>query len=179
MSKRYGRNQKRRARERIAALEEAHTMDRALLADVSKRAADLDAEMREWDEEIRRLMGSYSALRRHTPEMQSSHPIREMVICEPLMNMAGFDAMDNELSSMTMSVRERMRRFVFTMKRDDMRAQRLIRFMEIDGKGGVAYAISECAIANGFGKREISYLAHKIASNMAHHWNSQPIREHV
>jgi hypothetical protein len=178
MSKRYGRNQKRRARERIAALEEAHTMDRALLADVSKRAADLDAEMREWDEEIERLMGSYSALRRHTPEMHSSHPIREMAFMEPVSRAIDFSA-EISASDMVLNVRERMRRFVFTMNRDDMRMQRLIRFMEIDGKGGVAYAISERAIANGFGKREISYLAHEIASNMAHHWNNQPVLEQV
>jgi uncharacterized coiled-coil protein SlyX len=178
MSKRYGRNQKRRARERIAALEEAHTMDRALLADVSKRAADLDAEMREWDEEIRRLLGHYSALRRHTPQMQSSYPIREMPIHEPISRMSRFDG-EISMSEMTMSVRERMRRFVFTIRRDDMRMQRLIRFMEIDGRGGVSYAISERAIANGFGKREISYLAHEIASNMAHHWNNHPVREKV
>lgn len=175
MGKRYGRNQKRRAREQIAALEESHIMDRALLADVSKRAAELDAEMREWDEEIRRLLGTYSALRRRTPEMLSSHPIREMPIHEPISHMSRFDG-EISMSEMTIPVRERMRRFIFTLSRDDIRMQRLIRFMETDGKGGVAYSISEHAIANGFGRREIAYLAHEIASNMAGHWNSQPAR---
>ena len=175
MSKRYGRNQKRRARELIAALEDMHTMDRAHLAYVSKRAAELDAEMRAWDEEIKRMLGTYSALRRSTPEMHSSHPIRDMPIHEPISRMIRLDG-EISMSEMTMPVRERMRRFVFTLRRDDMRMRRLIRFMETDGKGGVAYSISEEAIAHGFGRREISYLANEIASNMANHWNSQPAR---
>lgn len=170
MANRYGRNQKRRHREQIAALQEASQMDRALLDRVSKRAADLDAEMTAWDEEIRRLLGTHSALRRRTPEMQSSRPIREMPI---MQRITSYDAMGSDVLEMPANTRERMRRFVFTLERDDMRMQKLIRFMETDGRGGVAYAISETALAQGFGRREIAYLAHEIAAKMVGHFNSE------
>lgn len=176
MGKRYGRNQKRRHREQIAALHETHVIDRALLDRTSMRAAELDSEMREWDEEIRRLCGEYSALRRVTPELKSRHPIREMPIVEPLGTRPFGGEMEIS-ASMTMNVRERMRRFVFTLEHDDMRMQRLIRFMEADGRGGVAYAISDLALERGFGRREIAYLANEIATNMARHWNGQQAKE--
>lgn len=169
MSKRYGRNQKRQHRARIAALEEMHEMDRALLAERSAELSSLKLEVYEWDEEIRRLLGEYSALRRNTPELRSNHPIREMPIFEP----APYRYEPDVTLTMTMPTRERMRRFVFTIRKDDMRMQRLIRFMEADGDGGVAYAISETALAHGFGKREIAYMAHEIASSMAGHWNNE------
>lgn len=169
MGKRYGRNQKRQHRARIAALEEMHEMDRAILRRTSAELAALKSEVEEWDEEIRRLLGEYSALRRNTPEFRSNHPIREMSIRDPAPSRYEPDV----ALTMTMQTRERMRRFVFTIRKDDMRMQRLIRFMETDGDGGVAYVISETALAHGFGKREIAYMAHEIASNMALHWNNE------
>lgn len=170
MGNRYGRNQKRRHREQIAALERARIEDKRRLDSALKRAADLDNEMQDWDEEIRRLLGTYSALRRSAPEFRSAHPIREMSIIEPMRFSASYGA---EVAEMTMPTRERMRRFVFTLERDDIRMQRLIRFMETDGLGGVAYSISDAALAQGFGRREVAYLAHQIAENLANHWNAR------
>lgn len=169
MGKRYGRNQKRQHRARIAALEEMREMDRAILRRTFADLAALKSEVEEWDEEIRRLLGEYSAFRRDTPEFRSNHPIREMPIIEPAPSAWEPDA----VLTIPVPTRERMRRFIFTINKDDMRMQRLIRFMETDGMGGVAYSISETALMQGFGKREIAYMAHKIAANLAEHWNSQ------
>lgn len=169
MGKRYGRNQKRQHRARIAALEEMHEMDRALLAERSAELSLLKLEVDEWDEEIRRLLGDQSALRRETGEIKSRNPIREMPIVKPVACYGPAAAH----ITMEMPTRERIRRFIFTINKDDTRMQRLIRFMESDGMGGVAYSISETALMQGFGKREIAYMAHKIATNLADHWNSQ------
>lgn len=170
MGNRYGRNQKRQHRERIAALEKMHEIDRALLGKVSADLTSLRDEVEEWDEEIRRLLGNHSALRRDTPEIVSSNPIREMPLREPIQSLYGSDAAH---ITMAMPTRERMRRFIFTIRKDDLRMQRLIRFMEADGAGGVAYSISETALRQGFGRREIAYMAHEIASNLVDYWNGQ------
>lgn len=45
MSRRFGRNQRRRAREQIASLQYAHEMDRALLRHQSDKLADLRKEI--------------------------------------------------------------------------------------------------------------------------------------
>lgn len=58
MSKRYGRNQRRRARERIADLEQAVAMERGLLARVSHFKNLLEQEINE----AKRIVGRMSAL---------------------------------------------------------------------------------------------------------------------
>lgn len=171
MGNRYGRNQKRRHRERIEWLERHYAAAKANAAQAVYELGLLQNEVQEWDEEIRRLLGEYSALRRRTPEMQSGHPIREMPIRERIAYQR-YSEYEGAMS-MPSASRERMRRFVLTIERGDRyRMERFIRFMETDGLGGVAYCISETALAHGFGRREIAYLAIDIAKSLAEHWNS-------
>lgn len=58
MSKRFGRNQRRRARERIAALEQASQIDRELLKHVNKRRSELEKEIND----AKRIVGRMSVL---------------------------------------------------------------------------------------------------------------------
>lgn len=58
MSKRFGRNQRRQARERIAALEQAVARDGRLLAHVSERKRQLEQEIND----AKRIVGRMSAL---------------------------------------------------------------------------------------------------------------------
>lgn len=58
MSRRFGRNQRRQARERIAALERAVAMDRGLLAHVSERKRQLEQEI----SDAKRIAGRMSVL---------------------------------------------------------------------------------------------------------------------
>jgi hypothetical protein len=58
MSRRFGRNQRRQARERIAALEQAVAMDRGLLAHVSERKRQLEQEI----SNAKRMVGRMSVL---------------------------------------------------------------------------------------------------------------------
>jgi hypothetical protein len=58
MSRRFGRNQRRQARERIAALEQAIVMDRGLLAHVSERKRQLEQEI----SDAKRIVGHMSVL---------------------------------------------------------------------------------------------------------------------
>lgn len=58
MSRRFGRNQRRQARERIAALEKAIAMDRGLLAHVSERKRQLEQEI----SDAKRIVGRMSVL---------------------------------------------------------------------------------------------------------------------
>lgn len=58
MSRRFGRNQRRQARERIAALEQAVAMDRGLLTHVSERKRQLEQEI----SDAKRIVGRMSVL---------------------------------------------------------------------------------------------------------------------
>lgn len=58
MSKRFGRNQRRQARERITELELAIQMDRGLLAHVSERKRQLEQEI----SDAKRIVGRMSVL---------------------------------------------------------------------------------------------------------------------
>ena len=169
MASRYGRKQRRQHRERIAALEDEVAAAWARESRALARAASLDNEMHNWDEEIRRLLGAYSAFRRTTPEMTSPYPIREMPIMDRVRPFAYSDRIEMD----ALPCRERISRFVLSLDRDDVSLQRLIRFMESDGKGGVAYAMSEHALKHGMGRREVEYLFRSIAENMVKHWNGR------
>ena len=58
MSRRFGRNQRRAARERVAELERALQMDRALLAHVGERKRQLEQEI----SDAKRIVGHMSVL---------------------------------------------------------------------------------------------------------------------
>lgn len=58
MSKRFGRNQRRQARERIAALEQAVARDGGLLAHISERKRQLEKEIND----AKRIVGRMSVL---------------------------------------------------------------------------------------------------------------------
>lgn len=67
MSKRFGRNQKRRMREQEAALHEALARDGALLAHVSEQKRELEEVLGR----ARRILGDHVAL---PPELRGDHP---------------------------------------------------------------------------------------------------------
>lgn len=58
MSRRFGRNQRRAARERVAELERALQMDRALLTHIGERKRELEQEI----SDAKRIVGRMSAL---------------------------------------------------------------------------------------------------------------------
>lgn len=67
MSKRFGRNQKRRMREQVANLREALARDGALLQYVSEQKRELEEAMAR----ARRILGNHVAL---PPELHGDHP---------------------------------------------------------------------------------------------------------
>lgn len=169
MSQRYGRKRKRAHLARITALEEENQRENALLRDKSRRLADLESEVVEWDAEIKRQFGEYSAIRRRTPQITSQYPIREMAVYQPLSPR--FDAYD--LAAPMVMVKERMRRFVFERHDDVETMRRHMRFVDVDGRGGVTYTMSEPAVSRGFGPREEEHIARTIARSMVNHWNGK------
>jgi hypothetical protein len=66
MSKRYGRNQRRRHREKIAALDASVGAWATLAGHLGKKQEDLEDLLRGWDAEVRRLLGENSAFRMGT-----------------------------------------------------------------------------------------------------------------
>lgn len=174
MSKRYGRNQKRRHRERIAALEvsEQRLGDRAARSE--RALSTLRSEVADWDEEIRRLLGSYSAFQKDVPTFATDHPIREMPAMERLQPYADYGA--DIPFSMAMSQHIRMQRYITTIESDPIRWSKLIRFVEADRRGAhVAYSMSdEMVMQAKFGPREMHYLAERIAYELINHANAGP-----
>jgi hypothetical protein len=97
MGSRYGRNQKRKHREQIAA--QAKTLADAgrQIDDQERRLGQLDYEMTMWDERIRELLGNYSAFRRHIEpklcrEIERTFRVNEQKTLEELMSLGPIEA---------------------------------------------------------------------------------------
>ena len=161
MSKRYGRNQKRAHRAQIAALTEAHERESKLAAHLGREVRSLRHEMEEWDDEIARLLGEYSAFRRQTPVVETGNPMREIPIMprRHTMSYAG----DVTINASTY-IRERMFRFIAYCQTDDIHMRRIMRLIEHDRRTDEwAYSVSELMLRAGFDNREVEYLAQQIA----------------
>lgn len=172
MAQRYGRRRKRAHLARIAELTEAHQRETSLCRHLGSEVRRLNSRMEEWDDEITRLLGEYSAFRRETPVVETSHPLRELPIRPRIADAYRSLAMAGGFPEMETMVRERMYRFFVFCDQDDMRMRQIIRLIEHDRRTGeFAYSISEAVLRTGFGQREIEYLAMKIAREMSDAFN--------
>lgn len=163
MSKRYGRNQKRAHRAQIAALTEAHERESKLAAHLGREVRSLRHEMEEWDDEIARLLGEYSAFRRQTPVVESRQPMREIPIM-PRRHTMSYVKVTSTFSTVETYIRERMFRFISYCQTDDIQMRRIVRLIEHDGRTDEwAYSVSEPMLRAGFDNREIEYLSQQIA----------------
>lgn len=163
MGSRYGRKKRRQAREQIAELS-AHleicmgeaTRQRAERNKARSEVEFLLATMRDWNDEIRALLGPYSSLAIDAQTFRVDHPdqIRQMAIMPPVSTeflFGGPPAKD--------SIRyyvETMLQFVCGMAEEDLMRLRRLLTMRImvgsDTKASAYYSISESAwwgIKNG------------------------------
>lgn len=75
MSKRFGRNKKRKMRQQIADLKYAQAMDRGLAEHTGRKLRALESEMREWEERVRALLGHASGFTRTPGRIASAQPM--------------------------------------------------------------------------------------------------------
>lgn len=172
MSKRYGRNQKRAHRAQIAALTEAHERESKLAAHIGREVRSLRHEMEEWDNEIARLLGEYSAFRRQTPVVESRSPMREIPIMPRRHTMICAESVTSTFSTVEACIRERMFRFIAYCHTDDIQMRRIVRLIEYDRRTDEwAYSVSEPMLRAGFDRREVEYLAQHIARDFVAAFN--------
>lgn len=168
MGKRYGRNQRRRHREEIAALhsqvgrfKEAHERESGLARHFANRVRELEDLIREWDSELTSLFGHYTALR-SKPALHEGQPIRQLPVRRPVRPRVDFGGQVS-MDDMTNSI-ENIRAFVFKVHLDPLLMSRLFRFIERDGRGGITYAISEHQLTTvGLGPRDVRMVAEMVA----------------
>lgn len=136
MSKRYGRNQKRRARERIAQLESARAMDQGLLAHVRRKLNDAEQVI----DHARKVLGNDVAL---PPLDRGYHPSPlggDFRMAEPTRSFSRTDKNSPIfLEHKVIQMRQLLSRIEF---RDYPRAVHF--YVRLDD-GNVAYAIDERA----------------------------------
>lgn len=173
MARRFGRNQRRRMREEIAALEvEVSDLKEARVNNMS-HLRKLEHEVETWDDEISRLLGPFSSFRKDTQRSSAMRgPIHHMHVggATPAPSVQEFVSDEKVMLDPV----ERMHRFVLSMDDLPHEAVRMIRFKESNGKLDVAYSVSTLQIAQcGFTKRDTHHLAMKIATGMAELLNTE------
>lgn len=176
MSKRYGRNQKRRHRQMISDLTKSALVASQGAEHARRSLALLKSAVSDWDEEIRRLLGTDTAFRFETARHDGAGRTVDRVPLKQRFSFAASSAGDTIAPADVGALTERMRSYIVKIEKDLMRWQRLIRFIEVSPRSGgeeVVYAISETLRADGFGVRDIDAMSMMIAEQMARHLNER------
>lgn len=172
MAKRYGRNQRRKHREEIAATQADLEKTTARYRGVLSELWHLEEVIKDWDCDVRELLGAYSAFLIEMPTVRGRvEPFRidNPKPCDPFPTF--------EVLSPTMSAV----RVINTLRHEiSVRnnphtpyLEQIVRLSHDDGNGPT---IHTCYSIDGktlmrLGKRDIPALAQKIAYEMAAHWN--------
>jgi len=164
MSKRYGRNQKRRARERIAQLETARANDQGLLAHVRRELEDAEQVI----DHARKVLGNDVAL---PPIERGYHPNPlggDFRMAEQTRSFpCSYENAPMFLEDKIIQMRQLLSRIEF---RDYPRAVHF--YVRLDD-GNVAYAIDERAFLQ-MGREELEAtllgpISRELARNLARH----------
>lgn len=190
MTRRYGRNQRRRARERIAELEaavvkgaEAIIAASKALGEAQSRAARAESYMRDMADRIRRACGEDSALavppRRNKRQPWDPYHSRTAVAPDsPGPIFARIDPVEERLEML----REELHHLVVHVERDPAGMRRLIHWIDMrdDSHGrlaSIAHVMSEETIRRlGFSEAETMYLIEDIARQFVAMRNENPLR---
>lgn len=177
MGNRYGRNQKRRARADIARLS---ANERELVARLSESYGArkfLENSLREWDNEIRMLLGEYSAFRKFPPNHAVNKFLNQAVRIPVQRRCARVGSRETEMHAMEsacFAVSE-LRQLVIDDHIAEVQLQQLIRAYFVDGNGSRALALGYTIDGTQFlssmlGEREYSIIAGEIASALMRAW---------
>ncbi len=163
MSKRYGRNQRRRARERIAALEEGGRNKAAHLLDVLEQLRRAEAVI----DHARSVLGHDVAL---PPVMRGDHPEPlggDFRIADPSVRMPAYWS-GSESVPVTMEMKIlQMRELVAFIERQDL--SRAVHFYVQLDDGRAAYAIDDRAFSSMRRDHLEATLRGPISQALAHH----------
>lgn len=172
MAKRYGRNQRRKHREEIAALQADQTETIARYKAVLSELWELEEVIKDWDCDVRKLLGAYSAFLVETPSIAGDVKPFNIEIFRPLTPIAAREVLTPSMSAMRTMRTLRHEISVFNNPHTPYLEQ-LVRLSHDDGCGPVVhtgYSIDGATLMK-LGKRDIPILAQKIAQQMAAHWN--------
>ena len=177
MAQRYGRSRKRAHLAEIARLGEAHQREAALTRSLASKLNNLQDEVRNWDDEITRLLGAYTAFQRATPVVKTSYPLREL----PIRPRLADEFKSGPVGAMVTEeylIRDRMFRFVVLCHDEHLRMHRIVRLIEHDRRTGeYAYSVNDVMLRLGFGQRDVEYLSQQIARSFVSMHNGSTPRD--
>lgn len=171
MGKRYGRNQKRAHREEIARLaDNAVRLDRALemeaglRSDITARLRALESKVEDWDNDIRELLGRYSAFLVDTARLKASEIMRRIPIEEPARRVIDRDP--GERAAYTHAA---LRRIVASSAVIEENLRQVVRLI-VERPGGAeelhfAYEIDGRVLLT-VGTREFPHAARAVAQSL-------------
>ncbi len=172
MAKRYGRNQRRKHREEIAAAQADLAKTTARYRAVLSELWELEEVIKDWDCDVRKLLGAYSAFLIETPSIAGDvKPFRvdSAFTLSPILT--------DEVLTPSMSAMRIMRtlRHEVSVRNNPHTPylEQVVRLSHDDGSGPIvhtAYTINDATLMR-LGKRDIPALASQIAEQMAAHWN--------
>lgn len=164
MAQRYGRNQRRKHRERIAELERAHQLDAALL----NRQRQEIGQYQSWANRINRVVPKYSILNKETVEerrLRDPGPEERVAEITRPSTIGIFDPIDPTTEAFQL-LRMNIAR-VEARPEDYRRGLRYRLSVGGDGKNDVMYAIDDDLIRmKEYDEEFLYWTSEQIAKNM-------------
>lgn len=166
MSKRYGRNQKRKAREEIACLQ-SDLRSKSNTALFLERAV---GEYRYWESRLNDVLPKYSALRKNAPRIYRKEDPGAVLEIESFVALNFEEVSKYGYSGVEMAV-DRLRMNVMRVKANPdvfTNGWRVQLQIGSDSKHSLAYAIDDTTLAaDPISGEQINWIAASIAHQMA------------
>lgn len=170
MSKRYGRNQRRKHRERIAELETATRAADVIVQQLAAEADRLTRQIEDWDTRIRSILGPYNVLRLSMPKVyRDDLPERGFEAPIPQRTFLGVTGPEDRHATLTRWVAE-VDLFLHRSEWDQAMLGGLMQFELIDRFGfkalGMAHRVDRETLWPAFmDARYRQHLVEQLASN--------------
>lgn len=163
MSRRYGRNQKRKAREEIARLQQDLVSTNQSIVHLSR----VQSEYLSWEDRLNRVIPKYSALRKSAPTMRADDLGDVFDIFDEPFSLAQVTQYGHSCASVEI---QRLRMNVMRVKSSPDHFARGMRILLRVGNKAVGYAVDDATMAvKDFSDQEHSWLADSIAKDMINH----------
>lgn len=178
MSSRFGRNQRRKLLAENKALTEKVAGLRTLLSEACVAQRRLEGEMKEWDAEIRSLLGQYTAFQRETPRLAVRHLDAPLDLDEFQRSSAPYKFNPAGPVSPDFVRRVRMEKLIAVLDQhhDPLRGLMRLR-LEAGGESCLAISPDLLRTMGRLGRRDTEYALERFATDLIGHFNNTVLRK--
>lgn len=169
MSRRFGRTRARRLRSELATAQQKAKSSKEDATYSRFRLYELEDRVRHWDDELRRLLGEYSAFLFETGKMSVQTIDRyglRIPIVDSMDGLLSWQEMQQDVMRQITMTSIKLQNFLIDTRREDFGFNRLMRIRLQDSKE-IVYSVSEEMVRSGtLGRRDYEEIGMMAARQL-------------